>query len=514
MFFLLLHFARPLRLLIYLICFFVPAWTFASPLEMSAGRLRFVFRTSAVASLTYQLDCLAGLIHCEEKVVRAFWKDRGWSAADDQAIRDWAALQGRYEELSMGVPEVSREVARGVGFALRNNSFAFDKKFRMASFLAADLEEYRERLSLLLVPADVEAALKIVGVFQKRHGEWWRATGGPRTEGFTRDFVRLLREKKLLPLIEKIATFYEPEIEPGSTAYFHFFALQGKSNHSSGEQLENHAVVEVLEGELPEERVDVVLHELFHHFYRLAPADKHARFVREFAENTDPASIAAYNLLNEGLATAFGNGLVYKRVVPFERFQKKLSIAKSFYYDDAIDPVAKALLPVLEAKLERGETLYRAGFVSEYIALVKKALGEATASPALALRTMMAIHDEAFSDAYRDFSRDVRAGSVWSTTDFGARSNRESLTSSTRLSAVFLVKPGELARLQPWEGVMGAAELEKLRKLARRPGPFTHVIPRAANAWLFVVVADNDKDMRAQLKRLETARSVAELITR
>jgi hypothetical protein len=479
--------------------------------EIKTAQLQLVFGSKALSSLAYQLDCLADLIHCEQKIVRQFWNEQNWTKSDEDAIQAWASLQGKYSNASAQIPEAPEKSVEQVGFPLRNSSISFDKKFRIAAFHAEDLTIYRQNLSLLMLPKDVDLAIGIIEQFQDRHRKWWEKSGFKTTKAFAQKFISLFHEKKLLAFVEKVSRFYHAEVSPSSPIYFHFFVLPGKSPHSSGEQIENHSVIEVLEGEEPIDRVDVVLHELFHYFYRNSPFNQHTALVKRFVQSNENTAIPAYNLLNEVLATALGNGLVSKLVLPPERFEKYFSKERSFYNDQAIDAVAKKLMPKLAHDLEGKSSLFDPDFIPAYLKTVESALGDKARAPALSLRTMVVLYPEDFGAEYNTFERNIRAGSSWSSTDFNADDNYKIMKNSPHLSGIIILKPNTLPLSKNWNELLGEKSVKQISKLAKRGRPFIHTAKRSPNSWIFVVVASTKEQAKDLLSKIESARQIKDL---
>ena len=506
---------RNLMKFIILILSIISGFAFGAskPLEIKTTKMRLVFHTSAVASLVYQVDCLAGRIYCEDSLVKRFWKAQNWTADDDAAIKSWNDIFDKYSQISESVEELSSEVTDAIGFPIRNNTVAFDKKIRMASFISEDLASYKNAISLLMVPADVEKSARVIQHFQARHLKWWNREGSKRTNAFAQEFSKILQQKNLIPFVEQVAAFYEAELSVDTPIFFHFFYLPGHSDHSSGEQIENHSCIEFLQGEKIEDRIDVVLHELFHYFYRSVRVQKHADFVKSFAQSSEASSIVAYNLVNEVLATAFGNGMIFQKVSTEEEYAKRFAKEKTFYNDYAIDTVAKALIPHLEQNLANSSTLYDKAFVFDYIQVVKNALHEKANAPKLALRSMVAIYQDGlnFGKDLDVFSRMIRSGSTWSSYDFASEKSWSRLKNSVQLSGLFLLTAKDIELLKPLEPILGSSQLTKIREQAKKESSFIFTIPRSAKSWIFVVVTNPGEEAQKLLSQIANAEKIEDI---
>src|SRR5262249_20526864 len=154
-------------------------------------------------------------------------------------------------------------------------------------------------------------------------------------------------------------------------------------------------------------------HEFFHHLYDLSTAEKRDDLIKRFAAAPDATALTTYGLLNESLAAALGNGIVERMLRPADRFEKYRKQNRSFYDDEAIDKVAKAILPSLEERLTHGRTLYDEDFVTDYVRLAREGLGDLAKQPAQGLRIMIAaVLDASLKPAFRRLRSGVGGGSV------------------------------------------------------------------------------------------------------
>lgn len=479
--------------------------------DLRTSKLNFIFESTQISSLTYQLDCLADLIHCDREPIKQFWDTQNWNASDETAIKKWAQIQEKYTNVGGEVLETRERHPGKAGFPLRNNSISFDRKFRIASFISDEIKDYRKNLGLLMLPDDVNEAMEVIETFRARHEKWWQSYGYSQTKIFTEKFIKLLDEKDLFPLIEKVSNFCQASLSAKTPIFFHFFILPGKNNHSSGEQIEDHSVVEVLEGEEPIDRVDVILHELFHYLYRSAPFEQHEAFVKSFMDSEDPVKIEAYNLLNEVLATSLGNGIVSKQVLPSERFHAYAMKEKSFYSDFAIDKVAKILMPILEKDLGTKSTLYSPNFVPTYLKAVHEALGESAASPYLALRTHIAYYNPEFTNEYQLFARTIRAGAYWSSSSLSHYEHYETLKQSPHLSALLLLKPTDFPLSEKWNSMLGTKHIKNISKQLKKKTSFIYTLDRTPGSWIFLIVASQKQEAKHLLSKIEGAKSILDV---
>ncbi len=482
------------------------AATFVS--ELKSEKLHLIFKANPITSLSYQLDCLADLIYCQREELVTFWK-KDWNKEDDKLVKQWAELQERYQQSDgASFPEVSDTEQKLIGFPVRNNSISFDKKFQMASFLAEDINGYRNNLSLLLTPTDTQIMMQIMNHFWLRHQSWWNQYGFEHSKKFSNEFISLIKDKKLISLMEEVAAFYKASISLETPYYFHFILLPFKSKHSNGSQLENHSIIEVLEGEKPEDRADVVLHELFHALYRSTDIVNHTQLIKFFINQKNKHEIPLYNLLNEVMATTLGNGLVLEKIVHPDRYKLAFQKEGSFYNDPAIDKISKALIPTVKEALKTKNSLYSDWFLTEYLKIAHKVYGQSLEAPMLYLRSMCSFHLSKFKKEVGNFRSQIRAGSVWSSTDFSNDDSFKSFQGMPFVSGIIVIDQLKYIESKHWRSLISSQDLKKIKKLFEQNTSFTYKVRRTDKSWIYLVVGQDSALVARELEKIAVAESL------
>ncbi|MGA9521651.1 MAG: hypothetical protein WBV82_09315 [Myxococcaceae bacterium] len=453
----------------------------------------FVVRASPVSNLTYQLDCIAGIFPCSRETYVALWKDSlRWSADDEKQLEAWKRLREKYfEQVPFGQP--SRNTTHRL--PPQFDGIDLEHKFRMAGHAAKTLDEYRANLELVLAVPDVDQVLRVLAHFQPRFEGWWTTSAAPKLVPFLDATVKLLEQERLTQFIEKVAHFYEARLPKGTRVHLNLvFRPPGGGRNTSGEQIQNHSVVEVLEGEAPESRIDVVLHELFHFFYATAAPERRAAVMEALFSSAGADGLGAWALLNESLAAALGNGLVARRVLPPEKFERMLSRAMSLYNDPLIDPSARALMPVLERALERGDVLSSPGFRAEYLQAVRGALGAGVSGRLARLKLVALVYDEDLRGVALELTRRANTGGAWSNSPIAEASSRSRLERHPDLTGAVFVSTRRLQDLEGWKGLLGAATVSEIRREARTGKPFVYGVRRTNGEGFIYLFVGRDAE--------------------
>lgn len=458
---------------------------------------RYDLRALPLGNLFYQLDCLAGQGYCSEGNYRQLWQSLGWDDADAGRLQQWQQLKARY----------SRQVQlarQGDGYALppRFDGVRLWDKVRQAAFNATDAQSLAVQLAAVMRPQDAEQLASLLLSFDTRFEGWWQAQGRIQAEKGAQAFAQLLQQQRLPQLIEQAGRFYHARLSDQSVLAFNFLARpDAGGDHFNGEQVENQSLIELRETGPATANLDVALHEFCHYLYARGDSTDEKALIGRFARENRSDAIGAYNLLNEVLATAIGNGLAGRLLDP-DRFNKALTTAGGFYDDAAIDPLAKAVYTRVEQALEQNESLYDESFLSAYLALARQTLGERLSQPQLLLRTMALAYEGAdLAEVQQTLQRRLRAGAIWGANalDANARSLFEGFSA---LSGVLLLKPEQRQRLQEWESLLGKTAVAEIQQPTP---PFIYGIRRNPASYVFVLVASNPVEFTRLIETLATA---------
>jgi hypothetical protein len=466
----------------------------------TSGPLRIELRASGMGQLGYHLDCLAGLERCTRDRIEALWTQTlGWSDRDDAMLDEWTALGQRYHTSV----RLDRDPAPGV-YPVPARPMGLRDKLRQAAFLADDLPAYQRHVSLLMTPADAARHTAVLAHFAPRFARWWQAGPAAEAAALARDLGALLGGREVEDWLLAVAAFYGVRLAENTPVHVHVVLLPGGAPTGTvAEQIENHIVLEALPGESALARAPVLLHELCHFFYRSMAPDAHQRLMAALLGSGEAAAVGALHLLDESVAAALGNGVAGQRLDP-QRFQRRMARPRGLYDDALIDPVARALLPALGRLLAAGETLHGGAFAGEYLAAYAAALGEASHTPALRLRTAAVLLDGDGAAATAELDPVLRAlrerlgvAAMYAGAPIDAAASQDALRAYPTLSGLIAVRYAHLDQLESWRLPPEAGLVERLRGLARRHRAFVYELVRSSQASVYIV-AGRDAEAMAE----------------
>ncbi len=464
--------------------------------QAQAPLSRYDIRALPWGNLFYQIDCLAGQGYCSESTFRELWKQLGWTAEDEQRLNSWKTLKARY----------SRQIqfsggSAGLPLPANFDGIVFWDKIRQTGLNATDRQNLALNLAAVMQPADAEALIEILEAFENRFFGWWQTQGQTLAEKGAGFFAAQLQKPELPALIAQASVFYQAKLSDRSVLGFNFLARPNLgARNLSGEQIDNQSLVEVLENGTP--NLDVTIHELCHYFYDRMSEEDEKQIMQRFAAANSPEAIAAYNLLNEVLATAIGNALLNRQLLSAEAFAALLAKKGGLYNDDFIDPLAKAVYLRVEQALKQAEPVYSEAFVKDYLALAQQAPGLNLRSPIPLLRTAaIAYEGEDMAPVMRQLQTNLRIGRAWGANAFDERA-RSTFTNFAAISGLILIKNNQIERLQDWENLLGKPALADITNQAKSGRSFVYGVARNSSSRIFVMVAPGASEFKPLIEKL------------
>lgn len=465
-----------------------------------SAQFRVQVKFGEIANLTYQLDCVADTpVNCSRENFRELWKREFLrTEVDRRMIKEWTRLREFYSKSVQLSEEKEKNFA----------SIDLFDKIRIAGLQANDASDYATRLDLLTIPSDRRMFETIVRHFQPPFAVWWRreaaATGGE----FARRTEILLRSAKIADPLRQIYYFYQPVLPADYEITFNLFYLPDFVREpSGGQQLENYSLMEFRPKERPEQRIDVAVHELCHFFYDNIKPESRVKLEKAFQNSNRASAIPAYNLLNEALAAAFGNGIVAETVTPPAEYAKYVASPRSFYNNPAIDRAAKAVLPLAEGWLKNGKTLDDADFAASYIAALEKSFGGELLAPKLYLSEMFLFVDAKLGGTIRrDARRILETTSFYASegdlSDEGALDEYEN---QPRLNALFVVRPDSIAKLAARK-IISETQAKQIKNASDAHRAVLFGTTRAAFTYVYIIVAEDALAANKSIENLARAK--------
>ena len=446
----------------------------------------------AVPNLLYQLDCVSDLpVECSRENLKEQWKREFLKTNQDaEMLREWARLREIYSE--------------NIKLSKDNSRLNLFDKVRIVGFQAKSIEDYAKRLDLLTSPSDRRSFERIVRHFYPRFNAWWQREASKSGGAFARQSDELLRSPKIFGQIKQFYDFYTPLLPADYEISFNLFYVPDfVKEPGGGQQLENYSLMEFKPREKPEQRIDVAVHELNHFFFESMSEEDKARLAQSFYE-TNSAAIPAYNLLNETLATAFGNGMIARSVTPKQEFEKYVATRQSFYNNEAIDRASKAALPWLDKWLKNKKTINDPQFAREYISVLEKAFGDDLTTPKRNLSELFLFVDADFNSdgtLRRGARKALEAASFFIAEGTLSEENLTDFKSNKRLNSLFIIHPDNIKELAALK-IISETEAQQIQKELEAEQQVLYNKERAPFTYIYIVAAKDTERANRLVEKL------------
>ncbi len=358
--------------------------------HVGAQTLRATF--SPLANFAYQLDCVAGVSRscAGADDYRLLWKQTfGIDPATSPDVLLWAQLR---KEFSRQVQSSGEDPSPIPGSRLDLN-----KRILIAAFAAKDEADYRSRLALLLPDTLSTKSDQVIRSLYPPFLKWWQSTGYAAGKLNADKLINAVDTPLIQSHVTDIVKIFGTPPAAQAVATVHLMYRPGlvESQNTSGESLGRESVAEFFSSGDPSRAMPVMLHEYAHFVFSSSDVPRAASFRDGIAKSGGDTGLPMWDLFNEAVATALGNGRVHRALVSKESFAAYAAKGDSFYAVPDIDAAAKAILPLVDATIAAGGTVFDDAFAKGYVQAVRERLGDALATPATFMRNYTLIVDSA-----------------------------------------------------------------------------------------------------------------------
>lgn len=320
-----------------------------------------------IGNLVYQLDCVSLRIRsCGNRQAYAvLWRLRfGIDASVDADVLAWKDVRETYSVEDMPL-------------------------LRIAALEARDANDYLARAHALVAEKDHEVLERILRRVRQPFHEWWEDRAEAMLQQRAATIAQMVERDDVTAELARLRRFMDVRSDQPLT--IDLVRRVAPTASSSAEVIGAHAIVEISDGSDVVDVLPIAVHEYTHYLFARRSPEAMARLQRRMLDAAqDVDGIGAWNLLNEALATAMGNGRM-ARLVQRADFDQRMSYVGGLYANRDVDLAAKALLPLVDAAIARGDSLDAPSFAGEYLLALRQVIGSRLQSPAIALQELAVI---------------------------------------------------------------------------------------------------------------------------
>lgn len=385
-------------------------------------------KTSPTHGLYYMLECLMGQPH-RSQIMGSVLKSRvgNWFPVE-QGVELWKESLAGDELSTLAFPRV------------QNKSVSLDAVMEKTALQADSAEDLVHRVSPWLGPAHSEALSQALTTLEPLYRRYYWSEASPLLAQRRTELLEHLKEGEFEINFRRAAGFFHSQLPPGERPVLALIPLipplGQKKVHTRGHNSGTLQVMEVRVDRPLTDEAGVVFHEFAHALWWGQDLEERERWKSAFTSHGLVGRLA-YAQLNEGLATALGNGWFHQRV-------SGALDEGEWYADPVIDAYGKALLGVVREPLEAGRPP-NDGELNDMVEAFQRALPGAVknfdvvASDFLTVSSLSDVHRSGFQDEL------MRLGPVrWSRVR-GWEEQEKAASSTFRL---YWLEPGQRGRLQ------------------------------------------------------------------
>lgn len=475
--------SRVVRLAVALVLPITSVGATSAPTDVPTRRVQ----VTRLDNLVYQLDCVARVIAaCAYEDYRALWDELGLgTTAQPQQLTAWSTAR----------QAVLRRVA----------GRRAPDPVRIAASRSVTADALVQQLGELADQTTATAMVRILSDIDSVWGPWFERVTAAFATREADELAALLHTPSVEREFGLARRFLDVTVDARDTLIVALHPRPGRARAViRGEQLGTLVVVEAIAGEPAARRAEVVLHEWVHTLYARRSDAQQATLAARLYQSAAPGRDAAALLLDEGLASAFGNGRLARALTNADAWTARLRQPQAFYADPDIDAAARVWLPLLDDAIARRLVLNDAALLSDYRRQLAARLGARANAPRLLLREMFLFADSALgADVPMRIMMAVRPAALFATSGRIPLAPVPLLEERPQLTAMFVVRsdavPALLAR-----GVVPATLRDALTNAVAVPATRRPVVSgrRPSGAPVFVVVADTPDEVSVQIERL------------
>lgn len=292
--------------------------------------------TSELYSLYYMVECLIDEPHRSPDMANNFRGRVGNWTPIEEALDQWRRHRESADLSTLKLPKVEGGYHPGISYILERVMLSshdpVDAAARTRPWIGPQHAHALEEVLTQTAPAF--------------HRYWWEPCRQPLAEKVA-SLKADLEKGDYKSALEATSMFYQAQLPPGEKPRVVLVPrLLEPGQQKAATRGHNSGTVQVMEVlvERPDkDRAGVVFHEFMHALWKNREPSESRRWKERFHSH-GAWGRAAYVQLNEGLATALGNGWFYRRI------HRELDPG-SWYRDPVIDAYGHALLAVVEPAL-------------------------------------------------------------------------------------------------------------------------------------------------------------------
>lgn len=453
--------------------------------------------SSPVANLTYQLDCVGDVVPAcgAREAFRDLWRTAyGVDARDDPRVARWRDLRAKYQG------SISNAAGARPWFELVH-------RLRRAGLEARSVDEYERYAALLTTGAHARALASVLRELWPSFDTWWRGAPSASLSSHVEALSAALAMPDMREEVAAIEAFYGVARDAAPFVVHAIHRPRAPNMATTAQVIGEVAIAEIPADDTLAHRLPVIVHEYAHFLFSRVDERRLAELRAAVVRAGGSGGRGAWMEFDEAIATAIGNGRVYRRLASNDEWTRYLRSDLSFYTRDETDRAAKAVLPLVDTFIREGRTITSQGFAAEYAAVVKGALGDRLIAPIVLLSEFAMVSDASLGENVKSVVQD--AVQAWTGTySFWAFSGACCGPAFLKPLVDYADKP-QLVVIPPQRIASSTFLPATLRRsLARERAPAFAMTSHAGTTPMIVIVARSADEVAAAMRSIFARRSL------
>lgn len=235
---------------------------------------------------------------------------------------------------------------------------------KVASVNAIDLADFKERTIGLLSDEDHQKLFELLNSIEPYYDQLIWDAYKKQVYKTTKKLKKY--EKQISSFFISAKEFYQSQWDENTPFKVAIYPIPKEVGVSSATPNENALICGYITDRIGEVEniVSIVIHEMCHALYDKQSIVKQWYIDSLYSTSSSKYSQSAYSYLNEGLATAIGNGWAYEKLTGFLD-------SNDWYYDSIISGFGKGLYPLVKDYIKRNNPIDE-NFIEQSIEIFKK----------------------------------------------------------------------------------------------------------------------------------------------
>src|SRR5258708_11902790 len=243
-------------------------------------------------NVVYNVSCLSDRTPCTKPEIEKFWHDDlHWTDVDQRQLDAWNAVLdgvGGRAPKPLESPFLPNIASYYPGLAAVHRIIAAGLDSRSPA-------EFRKRAATLASENEIVQLSNALEHFQRRLRPWWKSSGERYAAARRKPIQSLMNAPSVAAMGDRIARFMESEMASREFRVDLIARNNPRSDAAIATVVGNHLLVELIDSmKKPTDSIPVLMHELTHALYELAPLRLHQKLVHDFAAASEPQSQALY----------------------------------------------------------------------------------------------------------------------------------------------------------------------------------------------------------------------------